>query len=309
MVQTSLFSAPALSFVPGDSALLLLDRTRLGISRKIDLRKLPDLSPELRSELVSAQARILDCPELKAIMSLDAELSAWIRRYSTPSLFRWGAYLFRISQATNVNAKLSDIKSRRTPQVALFCQSYERITREARAKLGPVLEEAINWPSPETIRERFLFEWRWARIGFPSELQAEAPEMASAEAAKWDADTERQSTLIQQTLRKELLSLVQAFVDRLEPTDPPRIFRDSLVENFVDWFSILPNRLLVPDPDLLALAKKGADMLFGIQPEELRESPLTRTMLWNGMRTLEAEIEPLIIRTSTRAISFDDEAA
>jgi hypothetical protein len=308
--QNSFFDAPLLTFEPGDSVVLVLMRTRLGMQRKIDLRKLPDLSDELRSELVSATAKILACPELKAISGIDSELSAWIRRYSVPSLFKWGAHLFRTTQAETVNAKLTEIQSRRDPLVRSFVGAYSEITEKARTQLGPVLSEAINWPPAALVPGLFSFEWRWLQIGFPEKLRNAAPAVAAREIQKLSDDSQRQYDLIQTTLRRELYTLLNTAVERLTvpPAGKPPVFRDSLITNITDYLERLPERLLVEDRFLELKAERVRLDLLNVSPEDIRDNPSLRAALAQEFGVLREELWESLPTTRTITFEEDDES-
>jgi hypothetical protein len=304
MVPQSLFGEDKITFVPKETVLLLLTRTRIGMTRKIDLDKLKDLPEKLRNDLLSANARILFCKELQEIQSLDSSMDRWIWRYSNPSIFKGlGIRLFATEMISSADGKLSEYRDARWNRVTLFTYRFRDIVAEMREKLGTEISNAINWPDPDTIEAQFTCRWRWLQIDVPEKLPTD---VEAREKAKAESFYKMQMRLVAAALRYGLKDLVDNLIERLTPDESgkPKIFRDTLITNFRDFIDAFPSRYIVEDKPLEELVNRANALLNGVKPDDMRADRSVVESVRIAMSSIKEQLDTLA--PANRAITFDD---
>lgn len=296
-----MFVPEKIEFVPKITLWLLFQKTRIGMQRKIDLKKVGTLPDSLKSELINAQAKILDCPELRAIQALDATTDRFLFRNSNPSVFRGlGIRQVTTDMAPTLDTRLREYRPQREALVATFTIRYADITDKVRDQLGPVMSQAINWPNPNDVGRLFGCSWRWISIVVPIGLDAD---LAASETLKSDYDKREQDELVRQALRSGFQKVIDKILERITPDDEGKrkIIRDSTIENFREFIEAFPGRYTTEDRDLEKLINKANLMLAGVSADDLK-NPETAASLRPSMVDLAAKAALI-----TRSISFDDD--
>jgi hypothetical protein len=308
-VQQTMFVPEKISFVPKQTLFLLRTVTRVGMTRRVDLKKLDALPETLKKDLIQATAKILDCPELRGIQGIDSEMERWLARYSNPTVFRGlGLRQFAMDVAPNADAKLQDYRDRRLSLINAFVARYRDITAAVRAELGP-LAETINWPDPARIGDLFTCSWRWIQIETPNEGWT-SQELFTREFIKANEEATRQGELVRDALRSGFKQVVDRLMERLEPTEDgqkKKIIRDSVITNFRDFVDAFPARYTAEDPPLEALLNKANALLAGVQPADIRDSLETAATLRKSLLPIAEKLE--VLTMGTREITFDEDEA
>lgn len=305
-VQQTMFVPEKITFVPKQTLFLLRTVTRVGMTRKIDLKRLGDLPESLKKDLIQATAKILDCPELRGIQAVDGEIERWLARYSNPTIFKGlGLRQFTMDVVPNAVAKLQDYRNRRQGLVNQFVLRYQDITAKVRADLGP-LADTVNWPNPDTIGDLFTCAWRWIEIDTPSEGWTDEM-LKEAEFLKAKEEAERQGALVRDALRSGFKQVVDRILERLEPAEDgqKKVIRDSVITNFRDFIEAFPARYTKEDKPLETLVNKANALLAGVQPDDIRESLETAAVLRKSLAPIAEKLT--ILAAGTREITFDDE--
>jgi hypothetical protein len=307
MTQTSLFEAPSIRFDPVDTSLFVLQRSRLGAQRKLDLKKVANAPAELKQELVNATAKIMESKELTAIYKLDGTFDRWLSRRVLPSVFRNGIYVVSQVAIKAVDTEALDYRDQREQLVPTFVARYQDIVSANRAKLGPVLSGAIRWPGVTEVTEMFYVRWRWMKLEMPVGTLARVdPDIALREEAKFAESMREQEQLVISALSGGLKRIVDRMVERLTPgpDGKKKVFRDTLVANFREFLETFPARYIVENQELESLVNKANQLMAGVAPEDLRDQSVAASML-RGMEAIKEELDPIV--AGTRAITFEDD--
>ncbi len=285
---------------------LSLRLRRFGNSRKLSSEA---VEVDADKRLIGVRKRLLEGDELRAITRMDSSILGYVYSRSLPSVFRDGIYLVPVELVQEVDEKLSEMAREREALVEAFCSVYPSLIEDAASRLRSVFDPR-DYPSVETIRETFGFEWLYVDLGVPSGLKGVSRSLWLKESEKQKKLWEEAMGEVRQVLRAQLQALVEHMVDRLSGKNEdgkPRIFRDSLVRNMEDFLATFDARNITDDADLKGLVEKARRLMQGVGPALLREAPTVRETVAQGFERLQTAMDGMMIERPSRAIRFDDE--
>ena len=107
-------------------------------------------------------------------------------------------------------------------------------------------------------------------------------------------------------LRQEFAEIVSAMCERLTPSadGKQKVFRNSLVGNFQEFFEGFLNRNVFEDAELTELVNRAKSVLNGTDPETLRSSPLHAESIRTSMSEVKESILKAIQDRPGRKISI-----
>lgn len=310
-VSTQAASTPGSANIFDNAVLLSLELRVFGTSRRL---KDSEFTVDASKEKTGASKRLLKSDELKAIGKFDAKTRQLVAIHTIPSQFRAGLYLLPIASIELLDAQLQNRKVERQVLVDAFCASYQDIKWKdsqsaAAGGLGGVYKES-DYPDVEEVRAAFGMSYTYAELSAPGKLSSinmAIYERCKAEAQEcWrDAIDEGKAML-----RAGFLDLVTHMQDRLIPgaDGKPKVFRDSLLKNTVDFLQTFDARNLAGDAELAALVSQCASMLNGVTPDDLRKSETVKARVQAGIEGIKAALDPMVADRPVRKITFDNDS-
>jgi hypothetical protein len=114
---------------------------------------------------------------------------------------------------------------------------------------------------------------------------------------------------IQQVMRASLLELVSHLRDRLgdQPDGKPQRLRESTLQKLRDFLATFDLRNVVDDQDLKEQVEKARALLEGVSTDALRNMPLVRARVREGMADLAAQMDVLAGDRVSRKFRFAEE--
>jgi hypothetical protein len=281
---------------------IAIKRGRFGTRRRANKSA---MTIDADKSLLGLSKNILDSPELKAIQSLDVELTAYLSSRCLKSMFKGGVYLLPIALVEEVDARVKSFQSRRAVLVEAAVAAYPQRITETVERLGVVGDDS-QYPSVERFAASFYLEYEYVTFSTPSRLKAINPAIFEAERMKAQARLAQVSEQCQAAMRAGLAKLVDTMIDRLKPHEDgkTRRFHKSIVENFNDFLQTFEMRNVTDDAELAGLVVKARAVLAGCDPELVRSDIASRTALTQRFEEIQEALIPMV---SQRAISFDDE--
>ena len=309
-----------------DKAILLqIDIKRMGNSRnvsteQIEVKKAQGVAEsetdnsaenaavsETDKSLLHVSKKLLDCPEYKAITSLDDEMKAYVRSKCLPSVLRKGVFLLPISSIEKVNTRLEEFASTRAQRVSMFVAVYESAKAKAEERLGSLFNEK-DYPPVELVSSYFDLSWNYLTFGVPDALGKISKTLFEQEQQKANAQWQEAQGMVQDLLRVRMQELVKHLTDRLTPgaDGKPKIFKSSLISNIDEFLTEFDSLNVSDDGQLAEVVAKAKDLMNGVDAEMLRKSKDLQTSLQNGFAQIENQLAGMITEKPKRAISFED---
>jgi hypothetical protein len=178
---------------------------------------------------------------------------------------------------------------------------YDQVKADARRRLGRLYNPADY---PAEIRNLFGVEWDFPSVEPPNYLMQVAPEVYEAERQRVAARFDEAVRLAEQAFATEFARLLSHLTQRLANGEngERQVFRDSAVNNLIEFFGRFSQLNLRSNPDLDALVVEAQRLVRGIKPQELRDRDSLRQHVAAGMAQVRSQVEGLITDVPRRRL-------
>ena len=178
---------------------------------------------------------------------------------------------------------------------------YEQIKSEAQRRLGSLFNPSDY---PTALDGLFDLEVSYPPIEPPHYLVALNPGVFEAEQARVRERFESAVELAEQAFATELQRLVTHLAERLTGLQDgqPKVFRDTAITNFTEFFDRFRRLNVRSNPELDALVDQARQVITGIEPQQLRDSVRLRQMVANDFTRIEQAVGDLLIDRPRRNI-------
>ena len=249
---------------------------------------------------------LLDSPELQAIRTLDGDVRHFLYDMCLP--FEVGIHLLPLGLVETVEEKLHEFKDKRGELVESFLSAYPRLCQEAAGRLR-TLYNPTDYPPVDEVRSHFTFSWQYVSYGVPEQLREISAHFFQEEREKAVVAMSEACTEIQQVMRASLLELVNHLRERLadQPDGKPQRLRESTVQKLRDFLGTFDLRNVVDDQELKEQVEKARALLEGVSTDALRNMPLVRAWVREGMAEVATQMDVLAGDRISRKFRFDEE--
>lgn len=271
-----------------------------GGAKKIDEAKAKEA---LGSEWAKARKALIDPEALKPIGKVRNEARIYLRSRSLPFPINGVAFVpFESVQA--IDERLQALESGFNVACEAFYRVYGDLQQQAEGMLGELFD-CEDYPAD--IRQFFAFRWRFITMNAPGENRYLSPELVAREQEKFINTMEEAREMGVAALREEFKAILGNCIDRLEvgADGKRKIFKDSLVGNFFEFFETFKERNIFADGELDRLCDQAKAVLSGVTPEGLRADEGLRETIKANMATLADGLERAIQDAPKRKISLD----
>jgi len=262
----------------------------------------------------SSGKNIIDKKWLEKINRNRNEARVYLKSMSTPFPIAGVAFV-SFAGIEKVDERMRGYEQRHNELVdELIGRNYILAKMEAREDLR-VIEDGEEVGSlynrrdyPRDLREHFSFGWRFITMNAPGENSLLDPELVQREQEKFIRTMEEAREMGVAALREEFSEILRNCVDRLENGEggKRKIFKDSLMGNFFDFFETFKTRNVFDDEALRVLCQQAEMILNGVTPGKLREDDNLRQVVKVSMQTLAGALDAAIVDAPVRKIRLED---
>lgn len=279
---------------------LSLELSKPGNRRKVQTE---DVTVNADADMISVSKKLVDSAEYKAIVSLDGEMGAWLRRRSVPGLFRAGFCMVNISLIASTDAYLTKKKSRREELIASFAAAYPERVETAKLKLGyksptePGLFNVTQYPPVERIVSAFRMKWFYLNFQTADSLAEVAPDLYEREKVKIAEAWQEAKQEGVNAITAGFADLVHNMAAKL--SDPTKVFRDTLVGNFKEYLELFNSRIAAVSDgvDVQALREQVDNvrkLITNANPDTLREAVFYRKEIADQMTKVSKTVDSMM---------------
>jgi hypothetical protein len=264
--------------------LIQLSTSVWGARRKIDPGRFSDMASA--HEWLSANKKLVDPEALKPIKKVVNSARSYIAGASLPFPLN-GLVFMPKEMIARVDEKLTGIKEDFDLTVDGFLESYDELRSAATVCLGDLFNESDY---PVDIRNKFSFVWRFVILDVPNGNTALlAPEVYEREKKKFIDTMEQARELAVDSLRQEFAGMVQRITERFSATDTskPKIFKNSTVNHFYEYFETFKDRNIFRDEQLAELVEQAQAIMGGTPPDLIRSDDQLKEGINAGMQDVE----------------------
>jgi hypothetical protein len=274
----------------------------LGNTRKVSPSQ---VEVDADKALIRVSKTLLDSPELQAIRALDGDVRHFLYDMCLP--FDVGIHLLPLCLVETVEEKLREFKEKRRELVESFLIAYPRLCQEAAGRLR-TLYNPTDYPPVEEVCSHFTFTWQYVSYGVPEQLREISARFFEEEREKAVVAMSEACTEIQQVMRASLLELVNHLRERLgdQPDGKPQRLRESTLEKLRGFLATFDLRNVVDDQELKEQVERARALLEGVSTDALRNMPLVRSWVREGMTQIAAQMDVLVADRVSRKFRFDE---
>ena len=274
----------------------------LGNSRKVNSSQ---VEVDADKAFIRVSKNLLDSPELQAIRSLDGDIRHYL--YDTCLPFDVGIHLLPLGLIEAVDERLREFKVKREELVEVFLLAYPRLCQEAPVRLRTLYNPA-DYPPVNEVRACFTLSWQYISYGVPEQLGEISARIFETEREKAAEAMSQACDEIQQVMRASLLEMVNHLRDRLadQSDGKSQRLRESTVQKLRDFLTTFSLRNVVDDRELKDQVERAQALLGGVSTDELRNMPLVRASVRDGMAGIAAQMDVLVNDRVSRKFRFDE---
>jgi hypothetical protein len=185
--------------------------------------------------------------------------------------------------------------------VARLDEHYEDLKRAARQRLGR-LYNANDYPP--SLQGLFALSFDFPSVEPPAYLRQLSPELYRQESARAQERFAEAVRMAEAAFLDELSKLVSHLTERLSGADDgkPKIFRDSAIENLLEFFRRFRTLNVSSSEELEALVAQAQAVVSGVTPQQLRDSSTMRQQLSSQLSAVGATLDGLLVDRPRRNI-------
>jgi hypothetical protein len=278
--------------------------------RWLGIRK--TLSPEQKNqaaetfaasgEFLSARKKLLDTRHTayKEVTAVRGRVLSYWKDCTLPYP-EAGVRLIKQDHVEPFNQQMLDFRNQLDAAVAQLDQHYTELKAAARQRLGQLYNPSDY---PPTLRGLFGIEWDFPSIEPPDYLLQLSPALYEQERNRVASRFEEAVQLAEQAFLSELGRLVSHLAERLADNGDGqrKVFRDSAVENLVEFFEQFRQLNIHSSADLDGLVDRAQDIVRGVEPQGLRDNDALRQHTAVQLGRVQAAIDEMLIDQPRRRI-------
>jgi hypothetical protein len=275
-----------------------------GVHRALSPRQREELgtAADADSRFLTAGKKLIDVRHeaVRKLTSIKTRIGSYWRGVSLPYV-EPGVRLIRQSDIPAFVHTMDGFRDELTRAEADLNAVYDQVQADARRRLGRLYNPADY---PAEVRGLFGVEWDFPSVEPPSYLMSVAPEVYEEERQRVAARFDEAVRLAEQAFAAEFSRLLSHLTERLANGEDGRrqVFRDSAVNNLVEFFQRFTQLNVRSNPELEALVDQAQQMVRGITPQRLRDSDSLRQQVAADMAQVRQQVERLIVDVPRRRL-------
>ena len=277
----------------------------LGVSKSLSSEQKSQAAESFGAEgdSISAGKKLLNTKHeaYKALTSLKSQVTRFWKDNSLAFPGETGVRLIKQDRITEFDEAFQRYKSDLADAVRQLDVHYSDLKEAARIRLG-ALFDASDYPS--SLEDEFGVEWDFPNVEAPEYLRQLNPEVYAQQSRRVAERFDRAVELAEQAFIDELDRLVNHMAERLAGDDDgrPKIFRDSAVANFNEFFARFRELNVSSNEQLDALVNRCEQLMSGVQPQGLRDNESLRRSFSTNLATVQSSLDQLLINRPRRNI-------
>ncbi|MBA4017581.1 MAG: hypothetical protein C0483_10450 [Pirellula sp.] len=257
---------------------------------------------EASGRFLTAGKKLLDTkhPAFRAVTNVRGRiLNLW--RGMTLPFPEPGIRLIRQDQIDVFQVEMTERRRELATTVALLDENFEELKNAARERLGRLFNSNDY---PASLHGLFAVEWDFPSVEPPSYLAELNPALYEEECRRVAARFDEALALAEEAFSMELAGLVTHLTDRLSGTadGKPKVFRDSIVTNLVEFFDRFRRLNVRSNDGLDALVSQARQIVQGLEPQSLRENRILRDTVASELGDLRQSLDQFLVERPRRNI-------
>ena len=251
---------------------------------------------------LSAAKRLIDTGDatFRSVTSIKTQATAYFKGVSLPYPDP-GIRLIRRDDVDEIDSRMRIFVEELEGAVRELDAHLDGLKDEAQRRLGSLFCEADY---PASVVGLFEIAWEFPSVEPPGYLRRLNPELYEAECQRVSARFDEAVAMAEAAFVDELNKLVEHLSDRLSGSDDgkPKIFRDSVVDNFNEFFQRFRHLNVRSNEQLDEVVARAESVLSGVNPQQLRDSDSLRRQIASGLSAVQSNLDGLMVDRPRRNI-------
>jgi hypothetical protein len=253
-------------------------------------------------EFLSAAKKLLDTkhPSFRAVTAVKGRMIAFWKGSSLP-FPEAGIRLIRQDSIDAFNQRMLEFTEELDEAVRRLDRQYDEMKSAARERLGSLYNSSDY---PASLQGLFEAAWDFPSIEAPDYLRQLNPELYEQECGRVRARFDEAVQLAESAFMEELQQLVVHLSERLSGRDDgkQKIFRDSAVENFTEFFERFQTLNINSNAELDELVARAQAVVRGVEPNQLRKNGSLRHQIATQLASVQSSLDDLLVERPRRNI-------
>jgi hypothetical protein len=259
---------------------------------------------------LSAAKKLLDTkhPAFRAVTAIRTKIiNAWKDQtlpYPEP-----GVRLIKLANVEEFAAQMAEFRSQLESAVVELDQHYAELMSAARERLGSLFNPADY---PGTLVGLFGVTSDFPSVEPPEYLAGLCPGLYEQEQARVRARFEQAVELAEQAFLEQFQQLIEHLCERITGAGEdgqPKVFRDSIVGNMVEFFGRFRELNVRSNEQLDALVERAQTAIRGVGAQDLRDSDSVRQHVANQLAGVRSALDGMLVDRPRRRILRQSSAA
>ncbi|MCD0462493.1 hypothetical protein [Roseiconus lacunae] len=253
-------------------------------------------------KFVSAGKKLFDTsnPAFRRVTAVKSSATNFYKSVSLP-FPEPGLRLIRQDEVEKIDDRMREHREELDDAVSALENQFDDLTAEARDRLGDLFDPADY---PNSLNDIFRIEWSFPTVEAPDYLRRLNPELYEQECHRVRSQFEEAVRLAEQAFIEEFGKLIDHLQDRLSGAEDGKvkIFRDSAVTNFDDFFQRFTSLNIGSNSELDTLVDRARKVVSGVQPQSLRTQDDLRGQIHDQLTSIQASLDGLMVDRPRRNI-------
>jgi hypothetical protein len=247
-----------------------------------------------QGDFLSAGKKLLDTrhPAFLAVTAVRHQIGCYWKAVSLP-FPEPGIRLIRQELLEDFDSQLKSFQCQLAETVEHLNEVFNDLKLAARGRLGQLYNSADY---PVSLTGLFAVEWDYPSVEPPDYLRQLNPELYRQECQRASARFSEAVRLAEEAFTSELAGLVAHLRERITGAadGKPKVFRDSAVENFQEFFTRFRTLNIGSSAELDQLVEQAKAILQGVEPIELRDSSTLRAQVAQDLESVQQTLDLLL---------------
>lgn len=251
-------------------------------------------------QFLSATKKLLDTnhPAFKEVTAVRGRVLAYWKGCTLPYP-EPGLRLIKQHEIERFNDQMEEFRVQLDEAVAKLDRHYTDMKDAARRRLGQLFNPNDY---PPALTGLFGIQWEFPPIEPPSYLCQLSPALYEQEEARVAARFEEAVTLAEQAFIGELSKLVTHLTERITGDGEKKVFRDSAVNNLVDFFDRFRELNVRSNEQLDDLVNQAHRVVRGVGPQDLRDNASLRQQVATQLSQVQSSLDGMLVDRPRRRI-------
>ena len=251
---------------------------------------------------LTAGKKLLDTkhPAFRAVTNVRGRIVALWKGMTLP-FPEPGIRLIRQDQIETFHAQMTERKGDLEAAAEKLNERFEELKAAARERLGRLFNPHDY---PTSLRGLFAVDWDFPSVEPPSYLAELNPALYEEECRRVASRFDEALTLAEEAFSTELTQLVAHMTERLSGSvdGKPKVFRDSVVTNLVEFFERFRQLNVRSNNELDGLVVQAQQLVQGIEPQALRDNKILRQTVAADLGELRDTLDQFLVDRPRRNI-------